>query len=68
MSEVFPQPRQWRWPFADHLVQACLDLWSSADDGVRIAAFLAIRQLASTTDASVLDLVLKVCRLSLCRR
>ena len=40
--------------------KACLDLWSSAEDGVRIAAFLAIRQLASAADASILDLVLKV--------
>lgn len=51
-----------------HFVQACLDLWSSAEDSVRIAAFLAIRKLASATDASVLDLVLKVDRYSFAGR
>lgn len=37
-----------------------LDLWSTADDSVRIAAFLAIRKLATATDESILDMVLKV--------
>ncbi|KZT66744.1 Noc2-domain-containing protein [Daedalea quercina L-15889] len=48
-------------------LKACLDLWSSAEDGVRIAAFLAIRKLASATDASVMDLVLKNTYLTLVR-
>lgn len=40
--------------------QKCLDLWSTGEDDVRIAAFLAVRRLASSTEGSVLDLVLKV--------
>ncbi|TFY62316.1 hypothetical protein EVJ58_g3941 [Rhodofomes roseus] len=37
-------------------LKSSLDLWSSADDSVRIAAFLAIRKLASAADASITDL------------
>ncbi|KAG6890208.1 hypothetical protein C0995_010219 [Termitomyces sp. Mi166 len=37
----------------------CLELWSSAQDNIRIAAFLAIRKLASGTDESIMDNVLK---------
>ncbi|KAH9929483.1 Noc2-domain-containing protein [Fomitopsis serialis] len=48
-------------------LKACLDLWSSAEDSVRIAAFLAIRKLASATDASIMDLVLKNTYLTLVR-
>ncbi|KAI0052496.1 Noc2-domain-containing protein [Auriscalpium vulgare] len=40
-------------------LKTCLHQWSTADDTVRIAAFLAIRKLASATDESILDLVLK---------
>lgn len=45
---------------ADEATQKCLELWSSAEDGVRIAAFLAIKQLSSASDGSILDHVLKV--------
>lgn len=38
----------------------CLDLWSTADDSVRIAAFLAVRKLASSPDEGILDMILKV--------
>lgn len=40
--------------------QKCLELWSSANDSIRIASFVAIRKLASITDQSILDHVLKV--------
>ena len=40
--------------------QACLSLWSTADDTVRIASILAIRRLACASDESILDLILKV--------
>lgn len=43
-----------------YLSQACLDMWSSADDSVRIATIRAIHRLASAPDESILDLVLKV--------
>jgi len=43
-----------------YLPQACLDMWSSADDSVRIATIRAIHRLASAPDESILDLVLKV--------
>jgi nucleolar complex protein 2 len=43
-----------------YFLQACLDMWSSADDTVRIATIRAIHRLASATDESILDLVLKV--------
>ncbi|THH17678.1 hypothetical protein EW146_g3186 [Bondarzewia mesenterica] len=48
-------------------LKTCLDLWSTADDSLRIAAFLAIRKLASATDESILDMVLKGVYLSLMR-
>lgn len=41
-------------------LQKCLELWSTAEDGVRISAFLAIRKLASSNDDAILDTVLKV--------
>ena len=41
-------------------VQKCLDLWSSGSDSIRIAAFLSIRKLASSSDESILDSILKV--------
>lgn len=37
-----------------------LDLWSSAEDQVRIAALFSIRKVISSQDESVVDLVLKV--------
>ena len=37
-----------------------MDLWSTGEDTVRIAAFLAIRRLTSGTDESIVNLVLKV--------
>jgi nucleolar complex protein 2 len=40
-------------------LKACLGLWSTADDTVRIASILAIRRLACASDESILDLVLK---------
>ncbi|KAF8272699.1 Noc2p family-domain-containing protein [Lactarius quietus] len=40
-------------------LKACLSLWSTADDSVRIASILAIRRLACASDESILDLVLK---------
>ncbi|GLB44619.1 putative noc2p family protein [Lyophyllum shimeji] len=48
-------------------LKKCLDLWSSAEDSVRIAAFLAIRKLASGTDESIMDNVLKGTYLTLIR-
>ncbi|KAG2746017.1 Noc2-domain-containing protein [Suillus brevipes Sb2] len=47
--------------------QKCLELWSTGEDDVRIAAFLAIRKLASSTDDSIVDLVLKSTYLALVR-
>ncbi|KAL0952733.1 hypothetical protein HGRIS_006964 [Hohenbuehelia grisea] len=40
-------------------LKKCLELWSSAEDSIRIAAFLSIRRLVSSTDQSILDNVLK---------
>ncbi|KAI0789169.1 Noc2-domain-containing protein [Abortiporus biennis] len=48
-------------------LKTCLDLWSSADDNVRIAAFLAVRKLASASDESILNLALKSTYLTLVR-
>ncbi|KAF7326840.1 Noc2-domain-containing protein [Mycena venus] len=48
-------------------LKKCLELWSSAEDSIRIAAFLAIRKLASATDESILDSVLKGTYLTLVR-
>ena len=39
--------------------QTCLDLWASAEDDVRIAAFLSVRRVASSSDESLMDLALK---------
>ncbi|KAI0744746.1 Noc2-domain-containing protein [Earliella scabrosa] len=44
-----------------------LDYWSSAEDSVRIAAFLSVRRLAAATDESILDSVLKSTYLTLVR-
>ncbi|KAJ7482271.1 Noc2-domain-containing protein [Mycena galericulata] len=48
-------------------LKKCLELWSSAQDNIRIAAFLAIRKLASAADESILDSVLKGTYLTLVR-
>lgn len=50
-----------------HPSQTCLSYWSSAEDSVRIAAFLSVRRLAGATDGSVLDMVLKNTYLTLVR-
>ncbi|KAI5887664.1 Noc2-domain-containing protein [Schizophyllum commune H4-8] len=46
-------------------LKKCLAIWSSGEDSVRIAAFLAIRHLASGTDNAVLDSILKGTYMSL---
>lgn len=48
-------------------LKKCLELWSTGEDDVRIATFLAIRRLASSTDDSIVDLVLKSTYLALVR-
>jgi nucleolar complex protein 2 len=40
--------------------QKCLSLWSSGSDVIRIAAFLSVRKLASSSDESIMDIILKV--------
>ena len=40
--------------------QKCLSLWSSGSDSIRIAAFLSVRKLASSSDESIMDIILKV--------
>ncbi|KIJ61242.1 hypothetical protein HYDPIDRAFT_138099 [Hydnomerulius pinastri MD-312] len=48
-------------------LKTCLEVWSTGEDSVRIAAFLAIRRLACSTDDAILDLVLKSTYLELVR-
>lgn len=48
-------------------LKKCLDLWSSADDDIRIAAFLSVRQLALSNDNSILDNILRNTYLTLIR-
>ncbi|OBZ74646.1 hypothetical protein A0H81_05343, partial [Grifola frondosa] len=48
-------------------LKTCLDLWSNAEDSVRIAAFISVRKLASATDGSMMDMVLKNTYLTLVR-
>ncbi|KAH8114877.1 Noc2-domain-containing protein [Phellopilus nigrolimitatus] len=48
-------------------LKTCLKLWSSAEDDVRIAAFLAIRRLGSSSDEAIKDMVLKSTYLTLLR-
>ncbi|GJE99145.1 Noc2 domain-containing protein [Phanerochaete sordida] len=48
-------------------LKTCLELWSTAEDKVRIAAFLSVRKLASSTDTSLLDIALKNTYLTLVR-
>ena len=44
-------------------LKTCLDYWATAEDSVRISAFLSVRRLAVSTDESILDTVLRVMRL-----
>lgn len=48
-------------------LKTCLGLWSSAEDSIRIATFLAIRRLSTASDESILDMVLKGTYLTLVR-
>lgn len=48
-------------------LKKCLELWSSAQDGMRIIAFLSIRKLATASDASIMDHILKGTYLTLIR-
>ncbi|KAH9948484.1 Noc2-domain-containing protein [Amylocystis lapponica] len=48
-------------------LKTCLELWSTAEDSVRIAAFLAVRKLAFATDEAIMDMVLKNTYLTLVR-
>ncbi|EJD05007.1 Noc2-domain-containing protein [Fomitiporia mediterranea MF3/22] len=48
-------------------LKTCLKLWSSAEDEVRIAAFLAIRRLVSSSDEAIRDQALKNTYLTLLR-
>ncbi|RPD77091.1 Noc2-domain-containing protein [Lentinus tigrinus ALCF2SS1-7] len=48
-------------------LKTCLDYWSSAEDSVRISAFLSVRRLAAATDESIVDTVLKNTYLTLVR-
>ncbi|TIA93323.1 hypothetical protein E3P99_00193 [Wallemia hederae] len=41
------------------LLKTLLDLWSSATDSVRIAAYMSVRKIALAGDTSVVDLALK---------
>ncbi|CDO70395.1 hypothetical protein BN946_scf184999.g35 [Trametes cinnabarina] len=48
-------------------LKTCLSYWSSAEDNVRISAFLSVRRLAGATDEAIVDLVLKNTYLTLVR-
>ncbi|KAF9074484.1 Noc2-domain-containing protein [Rhodocollybia butyracea] len=48
-------------------LKKCLELWSNANDSIRVASFVAIRKLATVMDQSVLDHVLKGTYLTLIR-
>ncbi|KAJ4484311.1 Noc2p family-domain-containing protein [Lentinula edodes] len=48
-------------------LKKCLEIWSNANDSIRIASFVAIRKLAAATDQSILDHVLKGTYLTLVR-
>ncbi|KZT37168.1 Noc2-domain-containing protein [Sistotremastrum suecicum HHB10207 ss-3] len=48
-------------------LKTCLELWSTASDEVRIAAFLAVRRVAAASDESLLDLALKSTYMTLVR-
>ncbi|KAM5532673.1 hypothetical protein V8D89_013642 [Ganoderma adspersum] len=48
-------------------LKTCLDYWATAEDSVRISAFLSVRRLAAATDESILDTVLKNTYMTLVR-
>ncbi|KXN92699.1 hypothetical protein AN958_06977 [Leucoagaricus sp. SymC.cos] len=48
-------------------LKKCLELWSSANDDIRIAAFLSVRRLGLSNDDSILDTILKNTYLTLIR-
>ncbi|KAG8989995.1 Nucleolar Complex 2 protein [Tulasnella sp. JGI-2019a] len=48
-------------------LKMCLELWCTAQDRVRIAAYLALRRMGMCTDGSLLDMVLKATYLTLVR-
>ncbi|KAH9922309.1 Noc2-domain-containing protein [Epithele typhae] len=48
-------------------LKTCLDYWATAEDTVRISAFLSVRRLAAATDESVMDTVLKNTYMTLLR-
>ncbi|KAF8797686.1 Noc2-domain-containing protein [Phlegmacium glaucopus] len=48
-------------------LKKCLSLWSSGSDNIRIAAFLSVRKLASSSDESIIDIILKSTYLTLIR-
>ncbi|TDL26990.1 Noc2-domain-containing protein [Rickenella mellea] len=48
-------------------LKTLLRLWSSAEDDIRIAAFLAMRKLTSSSDESIKDMVFKGAYLTLVR-
>ncbi|KAJ8502657.1 hypothetical protein ONZ45_g11555 [Pleurotus djamor] len=48
-------------------LKKCLELWSSGKDSIRIAAFLSMRKLATSSDSAILSSVQKGTYLSLVR-
>ncbi|KAA1466846.1 Noc2-domain-containing protein [Dentipellis sp. KUC8613] len=48
-------------------LKLCLNVWSTAEDDVRLTAFLALRKLASASDESIMDMVLKGTYMTLVR-
>jgi hypothetical protein len=51
-----------------YLLQTCLELWSSGEDDVKLAAVLSIRRMVLCKDNSMLDSVMKVRSLAFIRR
>ena len=47
-------------------LKTCLEYWATAEDSVRISAFLSVRKLAAVSDESILDTVLKVRYVCMC--
>lgn len=52
---------------AREYVKTMLDLWATASDRVRIAAFLSVRKVAKAGDDAMLDLCLRGAYLSFIR-
>ncbi|KAF8622635.1 hypothetical protein AX15_006884 [Amanita polypyramis BW_CC] len=50
-----------------HYLKKCLELWSTSEDNVRLAAIVTIRMLASSSDESILDSVLRGTYLTIIR-